>query len=60
MKPKTNDKKSVLEDMEKLKQRREERKNKQDRQDFIKTDDYINLIKKKKQGLNLEKEEVNY
>lgn len=49
---------SILEDMEKLKQRREERKNKNDRV-VTKANDFVNMIKKKKQQMQINPENVN-
>ncbi len=49
---------SILEDMEKLKQRREERKNKNDRGVVTKANDFVNMIKKKKQQMLINPENV--
>lgn len=54
---KKNDRGSVYEEMEKLKQRREDRKNKNDK--GFKTEDYSKLIAKKKQGINMDPSNVS-
>jgi hypothetical protein len=56
-----NKKNSVLEDMERLKQRREDRKNKPDKEGgYINTrgNDYAKMIIKKKKDINLEEDNV--
>lgn len=50
---------SILEDMEKLKHRREERKNKNDRGVATKANDFVNLIKKRKQQMIMEPQSVS-
>ena len=48
-------KKSVAEDMEKLKQRREDRKAKNEQvKDYTKNDEFEDLLKKKKQSVSKE------
>lgn len=56
---KKNERKSIKEDLDRMKQKKEERKiNRENRENnYFKNDEYINLIKKKKQNIkcNIEK-----
>lgn len=53
------EKKNIAEDLEKLKQKRDERNSKNNNQ-LSKGDNFELMIKKKKQTLNVEPEEVSY
>lgn len=58
---KNNERKSIKEDLDRMKQKKEERKiNRENRENnYFKNDEYINLIKKKKQNIKYNIEKVS-